>query len=117
MNTSSDEIFDAPSEQQNKEHQHEEEERSEGEDSESSKSFTSKSTVIECICNGRYNERSNQTISCDMCKKWFHRICSGLLVRQWKFFNDNPSFDWFCKFCKEQMDTENRNPDLQKIRE
>lgn len=57
---------------------------------------------IECICNGTVTD-NHMVIACDLCDKWFHRKCSGLLVRQWKFFKENQTFKWYCKFCHDIM--------------
>lgn len=52
----------------------------------SSESESKASTVVECICNGKVKDNT-EVIACDMCDKWHHRKCSGLLVRQFRFFD------------------------------
>ena len=67
-------------------------------DKSSISSFDSDETVIECVCNGKVSDRE-MTIKCDHCDKWHHRVCSNLLVRQWRFFDKNSDFKWYCNTC------------------
>ena len=62
------------------------------------------STVVQCICEGRITDNS-EVIACDMCSVWYHRKCSGLLKRQFKFFETHSDlFKWFCKKCQDEGD-------------
>lgn len=45
-----------------------------------SESASVASTVVECICDGKVTDNV-QVIACDMCSIWYHRKCSGLLMR------------------------------------
>lgn len=62
------------------------------------KSAWSASTVVDCNCNGKVTDK-NMCIACDRCNTWFHRKCSNLLVKHWKFFRKETDFKWFCKPC------------------
>ena len=68
----------------------------------SSESESKASTVVECICNGKVTDNT-EVIACDMCDKWHHRKCSGLLVRQFRFFDQYQEFKWFCPACQEAV--------------
>ena len=59
-------------------------------DSKKTKTQDNKSNVLCNECNEPCSQEDKLTISCDICKQWYHKGCTNIKTSEWKFMITNP---------------------------
>ena len=62
---------------------------------------------ILCIeCNEICAKEDKNTLSCDSCKNWYHRGCTGIKTSEWKVLISNQNINYVCDNCLEKKGNE-----------
>ena len=57
-------------------------------------------------CNEIIAEDDKQIISCDSCKNWYHKGCTGIKSAEWKVLTSNQNINYSCDLCLEKKGKE-----------
>ena len=80
----------------------------------SSKDFIGKDLCTNCFKEVKYGQ---QAISCDLCERWTHRICSDMNTQYYNQCKKKKHFIWFCNKCRKDEYLNTDKLDLTKLKE
>ena len=63
----------------------------------SSREYIGKDYCTSCHKEVKSNQ---QAISCDLCERWMHRICSDMITRIYNRYRKKKHFTWICTKCR-----------------
>ena len=64
--------------------------------------ITARDYIGKDLCRSCYKEVKicQQAISCDLCTKWIHRICSDMSIKTYNQCKKKKQFTWICNKCR-----------------